>query len=502
MLNQEGSLPFAILRSRRLNGVAIEISQCSTGCEDIWGLTEQEIRQEPKRIFEMVHPEDIDGLRASIEAAEVEGGNWSHSWRIHTPSGEIKTLEGKGTPDHPLGQGHWTLCIVDLTTQSKSISALAESERNFRELSENVPGAIFRYLLGPSGIDEIEFMSQGCQDLWEISSEEIAKDPSPLWDMVLSEDLHDMQQSVLRSAEIGDPWHHRWRIQTPSGKLKWLEGRGRPTRLGNGFTRWNSLIFDVTEQRMFEDELVSLRDEAAKALVAAENANRSKSEFLATMSHDLRTPLNAIIGFSDVISNEYFGPVGNNQYRDYAQDICTSASLLLTLINDILDLSRIEAGKFTVSPTRVSLADEVAFSTRLFQTEAEQKRIDVVSDVDKGLPTVLADSRALQQVLNNILSNAIRYSDPGSRVEISASELSTSVKLRIRDYGKGISETDLKRVLRAFETTNRDPHVAREGHGLGLFIVDSLCKLMNIEFWIESKVGEGTECYLKIDCCG
>jgi len=238
------------------------------------------------------------------------------------------------------------------------------------------------------------------------------------------------------------------------------------------------------------------REQLAQALIAeksqTELASRAKSDFLATMSHELRTPLNAIIGFSELMREEIFGPLGTPRYVEYCTDIHSSAQHLLSLINDILDSAKVEAGKYELHEEPTDLPLLVEASARLMRGRAAQKGI-AFSLVLTPLPPILADERALRQILLNLLSNAIKFTPNGGKVALStACSASGSVVVEVRDTGIGIPAEDLANVLNHFGRAS-NAHLSNEGGtGLGLPIVRGLVALHGGELRITSQPGVGT----------
>jgi signal transduction histidine kinase len=236
----------------------------------------------------------------------------------------------------------------------------------------------------------------------------------------------------------------------------------------------------------------SKRDEQ-DARLRAEEANRSKSAFLANMSHELRTPLNAVLGFSEVILAETFGKIGSERYTEYLQDIRASARHLLALINDLLDLSRIEAGAVKLNDTWIELSEALEESAGMFREACDRKGLTLRLEGPATAMTILADERALRQILINLLSNAVRHTPAGGEVVLGAQQVVEGrLDLFVADTGIGIPEADLERVLQPFEQVTRDQGRPQEGTGLGLSIVKQLVDLHGGELKLESTVGKGT----------
>jgi signal transduction histidine kinase len=233
-------------------------------------------------------------------------------------------------------------------------------------------------------------------------------------------------------------------------------------------------------------ELIVARDEA-------EYANRAKSQFLAVMSHELRTPLNAIIGFSEMMQSELYGPLGDARYRQYAQDIHNSGDHLLSIINDILDLSKIEAGQSELNEEEVDLAQIVASIRRIMQERAAAAGIAFVCDSGEGLPWLLADRRALKQILLNLLSNAVKFTPKGGRVELRmATDPDRTLRITVSDTGIGIDAEDIPRAMAAFGQVDDSWSRKYEGAGLGLPISRALTQLHGGTLELSSSPGAGT----------
>lgn len=247
-----------------------------------------------------------------------------------------------------------------------------------------------------------------------------------------------------------------------------------------------------------KDELIGELERASllsnEARQNAEDASKAKSQFLATMSHELRTPLNAILGFSEVISNEILGPIGNPSYKEYVQDIHSSGQHLLGLINEILDLSRVEAGRYTLNEEAVDLtrvANECLSTVRL---RAETKGIRLAGEFEPGLPALWGDERALRQIILNLLSNAVKFTPKGGTIALKVGWTAGGGQYAsIRDNGPGIPQNEIPTVLSSFGQGSNAIKNAEQGTGLGLPIVQALVKLHDGQFELISRQGQGTE---------
>lgn len=252
----------------------------------------------------------------------------------------------------------------------------------------------------------------------------------------------------------------------------------------------DSLELSFRSERLAK-ELAGARDEALRQRYDAQAASQAKSSFLANMSHELRTPLNAIIGFSDMIRSEYVGPVGS-RYIDYARDIHDSGQHLLALINDILDISKIEAGRLEIELTPVDPYDAITSALRLTQARAHEKGHAFDVRIEQRCPNVMADPRALKQILVNLLSNAVKFTPKGGRITLEARCLGEAIEFTVSDTGRGIPEEHLARIFEPFEQVDNRYDRSEGGTGLGLALVKGLVELHKGKFEIDSRVDQGT----------
>ena len=239
-------------------------------------------------------------------------------------------------------------------------------------------------------------------------------------------------------------------------------------------------------------QLVDLAEKYAAEKTRAETANRSKSEFLANMSHELRTPLNAIIGFSEIMETGLFGDLGSPKYKEYAADIHASGAHLLELINDILDMSKIEAGRMTLETQRLPLSEVVEESLRLVSGRAEVASVKIVDELG-AMPPVDADKRAVKQVLLNLLSNAIKFTPAGGSIYLRGQADGGMATIAVEDTGIGIPASALPKIGRPFEQVESHHAKSHKGTGLGLALSRSLVELHGGTLTIESTEGVGTK---------
>ncbi|MDA7947689.1 MAG: PAS domain-containing sensor histidine kinase [Hyphomicrobiaceae bacterium] len=273
----------------------------------------------------------------------------------------------------------------------------------------------------------------------------------------------------------------------------WAEMRCRPVPLQEAETHSAELVpfeivavtRDITARKAQEAEILKARD-------AAESANLAKTHFLANMSHELRTPLNAIIGFSEILHRELYGRIGEERYREYAHLIHESGEHLLSVVNEILDMSKIEAGKFDIVVEHFDVHSLVKSCCETMRHQGGKKSIDVRMKVQPHLPELAADKRACKQILLNLLANAIKFTEEGGSVEVSATLSGNDIELAVKDNGIGIAADDIPKLGNPFVQAESSYDRNYEGAGLGLSVVKGLVGLHGGSFAIESELGKGT----------
>jgi two-component system cell cycle sensor histidine kinase PleC len=290
---------------------------------------------------------------------------------------------------------------------------------------------------------------------------------------------------------------------------RWIKMVERPTPDGGLL----SVGVDVTENIRHEEQLKkqqeSLRRTAlelersegkanelsrkySEEKAKAEHAAFTKSAFLANMSHELRTPLNAIIGFSEIMMNELAGPLGHASYKEYSGDILASGQHLLDMINDILDMAKIEAGKMTISPQLIDPVDPVDAALRMIRRKAEEKDIDLVLITGQNLPEIDADHRAIRQMILNLVSNAIKFTDNGGKITVRVEQRGPEIYFAVTDTGIGIPPEDISRLGVPFEQVSKTKDRNTDGTGLGLALTKSFAEMHGGRLNLSSIYGEGT----------
>lgn len=318
--------------------------------------------------------------------------------------------------------------------------------------------------------------------------------------------------ALLRElAETGELVSHEIEFVSHTGRHFWGLLSGTPTSI-DGVPALLSSIVDITRQRARETQLAQvteqLRAQAAETQLlnrelqrqqqVAITANRAKSDFLARMSHELRSPLNAILGFSEIIADDLFGAAGTQRYQNYAQNIHDAGAHLLSLINDILDLSKVEAGRMELKPEAVDVRDLINTCLPLTAPLAERRGVILATDLGEGDLNIEADRLRLRQIVLNILSNAVKFTLRGGTVGVTAGFQDSHLVIEVADSGIGMSPEQLEVALQPFGQVVTESPYAQVGTGLGLPIVVSLVELHGGRFEIESTPNVGTRITIRL----
>jgi cell cycle sensor histidine kinase DivJ len=379
------------------------------------------------------------------------------------------------------------LAVMVQLVHARSENSVRAGEERYRLLAENATDLITRH-------DEkgrVVFASLAAQQLFGEPEQKLIGEG--LFERVHVADRPAYMTALSRSLANNEPMAVEFRVRragpTETARYVWVEMRCRPLQPAHGDAIDRPGIVavtrDISDRKAQEAELLRTRDEA-------ESASRAKTQFLANMSHELRTPLNAIIGFSEILNRELFGTLGEARYRDYAHLIHESGEHLLNVVNDILDMSKIEAGKFKIVKEPFDVAPLVKSCCDIMRHTAEQRSVSLIMDVAPGIPELPADKRACKQMLLNVISNAIKFTDPGGWVRVSARLAGDNVEFSVADNGIGIAEADLPKLGNPFVQANNSYDRSYEGAGLGLSVVKGLARLHGGRLDLTSALGEGT----------
>ncbi|MGD0141604.1 MAG: PAS domain-containing sensor histidine kinase [Rhizomicrobium sp.] len=378
------------------------------------------------------------------------------------------------------------VAIAAQDRQRVADQAAAEGAAMYRFLADNAMDLITRH----TADGRIRFASPSALSLLGCAPEAlVGLAPSAL---VHADDLKTMQAAFVEASYFGRAAAAEVRLKRADGSHVWTEMRCRPAAPANGVAAdIVAVTRDISERKRNERALIDARDQA-------EQANRAKSRFLANMSHELRTPLNAIIGFSEVMTFEMFGPVGSPRYLEYARLIHESGGHLLELINGVLDMSKIEAGKFELSEELFDLEETATQAVRFVKLQADRKGVALKVSVAPAAKTVFADKRAVKQMLVNLITNGVKFTPRGGEVRIGAVRDTGGIEIAVIDTGVGIGPEDLKRLGQPFEQVDGEHVRTQEGTGLGLALVKALTAMHGGDAAIASVLGEGTTVVVRL----
>ncbi|NLH81093.1 MAG: PAS domain S-box protein [Phyllobacteriaceae bacterium] len=367
--------------------------------------------------------------------------------------------------------------------------------QHFRLVAENISDIV----TGHDGDGSIVFVTPAVERVLGVSPDAIRGDG--LFHMVHVGDRPAYLTALSEAAAHGRNATVEFRVrldddETGRHRWVWLELRCRPLDARDplvGAAKVVAVTRDVTERKAQEEELLRARE-------IDEEASFAKTRFLANVSHELRTPLNAIIGFSEMLSAEIFGPLGDPRQREYVELIHESGKHLLQVVNDILDMSKIEAGTFDVVPEPFDVCSLLDGVRQLMTLQAEERGLRLALDLQPRLPELLADRRACKQILINLMSNAVKFTDRGGTVTLGARVEGDAVAFFVRDTGIGIAEKDIQRLGTPFVQADSGYDRRHEGTGLGLSVVKGLTRLHGGTMKIESRLGEGTCVTVRLPC--
>ncbi|HZL40335.1 MAG TPA: PAS domain-containing sensor histidine kinase [Pseudolabrys sp.] len=371
----------------------------------------------------------------------------------------------------------------------------AEEDR-YRLLARNMTDVITRH--GRNG--DVLFASPAAEPLFGVRADELAG--HGLFDRVHVADRPAFLTTLADSAALGEDRSVEFRIRrdnnadSQGGHFAWIEMRCRPLDSATGSSEVVAVLRDVTERKVQERALEIARNES-------ERINSAKGRFLATMSHELRTPLNAIIGFSDMLANDQL-VLDPARKSEYAKLINESGRHLLSVVNGILDMSKMESGNFEITPEPFQPAQAIRSCCDILVLKAQEASVELKVRIAANLPEVVADRRAVNQILINLVSNAIKFTPRGGRISVSALCDGPKLVVAIEDTGVGIGEADLPRLGEAFFQARASYDRRHDGTGLGLSIVKGLVRLHGGDMDIRSRLGEGTQVTVRlpINCEG
>jgi two-component system, cell cycle sensor histidine kinase PleC len=462
----------------------------------------------------LVHPEDIHLYELAAQLADATATLVDHAFRMRHANGNWVWLRARCELVQQSGEGgpHLIGIAVDITEQKTLVERTVEADLRLRDAIETIPEAFVvwdaqnRLVLCNSNFQELHNLPDAAIEAGASYESVVAAGRKPV-----------VRSKVTSEGQI--PGARTFEAQLDDGR--WLHISERRTKDG-GYVSVGTDITNIKlhEEKLMEsekrlmatvadlrhsqqklerqaEEVADLAEKYAEEKTRAEEANQAKSKFLANMSHELRTPLNAIIGFSEIMESSMFGPLGSDKYGEYCRDIHQSGQYLLEVINDILDMSKIEAGRIRLDAEQIALEPFLNDAMRVVSGRANDKRLKLTARLGRGI-RLTADHRLLKQIVLNLLSNAVKFTPEGGRVTIRARATSGWVSISIADTGIGIPEEALARLGRPFEQVESQLTKSHQGSGLGLAIAKSLTELHHGAMRIRSTPGIGTMVLLRL----
>ena len=450
----------------------------------------------------LVHPDDVRLYELAAELADATATTIDHAFRMRHAAGHWVWLRARCELVRQPGEPglHLIGIAVDITEQKNLVEKTVAADMRLRDAIETIPEAFVLW----DADNRLVLCNSNFQELHHLPDEAITVGAS--YELLVAAGSKPVVRNKVLTNGPSIPGARTFEAQLEDGR--WLHISERRTKDGG----YVSVGTDITALKTHEEKLVhsekrlmatvadlrtsqqrtaELAEKYAEEKTRAEEANQAKSKFLANMSHELRTPLNAIIGFSEIMESGMFGPLGAEKYHEYCSDIRGSGQYLLEVINDILDMSKIEAGRIRLDFEDLSLDTLLNEAMRVVAARAQDKQLQLTARISPELK-LRADRRALKQVALNLLSNAVKFTPGGGRVTVRGRASDHCITLAIADTGIGIAKDALTQLGRPFEQVESQLTKSHQGSGLGLAISKSLVELHGGRMRIRSTLGKGT----------
>jgi len=456
----------------------------------------------------LIHPDDGDLMALAESLYEKGEATVDQMFRMRHSDGRWIWLRARAElVDPDSGEPHLIGIAVDVTEQMRLVERSKTADIRLRDAIETISEAFVlwdadnRLVMCNSKYQQLHGMPDAALLPGTPYAEVIAAGRKPLVRAQVVADGRPEEGARSFELQLEDGrWLQINERRTKDGGFVSVgtditQLKRHEAKLIDGERRLMATIADLRQSRqkleMQAQQMVELAEKYAEEKNRAEDANRAKSEFLANISHELRTPLNAIIGFSEIMQSGMFGELGSAKYGEYCRDINQSGTYLLGVINDILDMSRIEAGRMILELEDLVLDDLVDESVRIVRAQAEAQGTRVITDIGKNLK-MRGDRKALKQIMLNLLSNAVKFTPEGGEITVRARTSGTAVTFSVEDTGIGIPPEALKKLGRPFEQVGNQFTKSHRGSGLGLAITSSLAELHGGAMRIRSREGQGT----------
>lgn len=473
-----------------------KILWCNAAFHSITGFTPEEVIGQSPALLQ--GPDTDDDHRRLLREALNQWQSVRQEILNYRKNGESFWIELSITPVTD-SNGHchfWVASQRDISERKKLEAELRATKHRLERVAseadqhrarltglvDNAPGSLYEFAMDTDGNFSLPYLSEGFAELYGLPKERVADFPSMVFDLVHPEDIEDLHQSILASAQTLTRWTNRWRVDHPQGE-RWLEASSMPNiDETTGTIVWSGFMSDVTSQVSWEQKL-------EKAKLEAESANEAKSEFLANMSHEIRTPLNGVLGMAQALNGT---PLDTVQ-QDYLESIVGAGEGLLSVLNDILDFSKIESQHVEVVSRPFDLEHLCAGIHRIHSVHAQEKGLGFELSVHLGAGKGrLGDPDRVTQVLHNLIGNAVKFTHQG-RVTLDVRGASShEVVFTVADTGCGIPAEHMPKLFERFNQGEAGLKRQHSGTGLGLAISKGLIELMGGELTVESQIDRGT----------
>jgi two-component system cell cycle sensor histidine kinase PleC len=469
---------------------------------DILGLEAKDDLLPFNDVSVLTHPDDLLLYDLAAELAEAKATTVDHAFRMRHADGHWVWLRARCELVRQAGEPglHLIGIAVDVTEQKDLAEKTMAADMRLRDAIETIPEAFVLW----DADNRLVLCNSNFQELHNLPDEAITVGAP--YESVVEAGRKPVVRSKTVTGGPNIPGARTFEAELEDGR--WLHISERRTKdggyvsVGTDITALKTheeklvdsekrLIATISDLRASQQRLGELAGKYADEKTRAEEANQAKSKFLANMSHELRTPLNAIIGFSEIMESGMFGPLGTEKYSEYCSDIRNSGEYLLDVINDILDMAKIEAGRIRLDFEDLDLDTLLAEAMRVVSARAQDKQLELVAKISPDLG-LRADRRALKQIVLNLLSNAVKFTPTGGRVSVRGRAADDCIVLAIADTGIGIAKDALARLGRPFEQVESQLTKSHQGSGLGLAIAKSLVELHGGRMRIRSTLGRGT----------
>ena len=452
----------------------------------IIGYTEDEVFE--LGTLQTVHPDDLSYIQSKLEECFQNPG---------IPIGNLNyRIKHKN--------GHWMWAEATITNFLKDpvikgilvnfrdVSDRKRMEIQLTNIADNVNGLVFRYHLDHNGKDKLLYLNKNSIKVWGVDAKDAMEDTAVIWSKIHPEDVPEMVQSIIRSAESMEDWSWEWRYNHPDGSLRWQKGAGTPQKMADGSTIWDSIILDITAIKSAEEKLKQLNSNLIVQTEELETSNQELEQFAYVASHDLQEPLRMVTGFLKLLENKY-SRVLDDKARKYIQMSLDGADRMRKLIIGLLEFSRV--GKSNDRTEKIDINELLEEIKILLKKEIADKNAEF--EISR-MPQITSFRIPLQQIFHNLVGNALKYSfsDIPVKIKIDSRDSGTHWEFSIQDNGIGIPKDSFDKIFEIFQRLHSNEEY--QGTGMGLAITKKIVESMGGEIWVLSEVGKGSAFFFNL----